>query len=156
MTKIKFGFGTYSVLLVVTALPLVSHAETQLKPGLWEYKMTMEMAGMPNMPGMPGMGGAPMTFTRCLTEEDTKKPGRAFDDAKGQSKCEREEFKNEGNKISFKVRCGGDHPGTGRGEFTLAEDHFEGTMQMTSTGGSMGNMEMTQKMTGKRLGDCKK
>jgi hypothetical protein len=133
-----------------------SHAQPQMKPGLWEYKMTMEMAGMPNMPGMPGMGGAPMTFTRCLTPEDTKTPGKAFEDAKAKSECEREEFKIQGNKVSFKVRCGGDHPGTGSGEFTVAEDHFEGTLKMKMEGGDMGGMEMTQKMSGKRIGECKK
>jgi hypothetical protein len=127
-----------------------------MKPGLWEYKMTMEMAGMPNMPGMPGMGGAPMTFTRCLTPEDTKKPGRAFEEQKQNRNCKQEEFKMDGNRISFTVRCEGEPAGTGRGDFTVAEDHFEGTMAMKMAGGETGGMEMTQKISARRIGDCKK
>lgn len=147
-----------TALLVAGALPVGAHAHalTQLKPGQWEYKMTMEMAGMPNQPGMPGMGGAPMTFTRCLTAEDVKSPGRAFENHKADQRCTQEEFKAEGNKFSFKVRCTGDRAATGSGEFTIAEDHFEGTMKMNMAGKGTGTMDMTQKMSGKRIGDCKK
>lgn len=147
-------FVTVSLFITV-ALPSGAQAETQLKPGLWEYKMTMQMAGMPNIPGMPGLGGAPMSATRCLTAEDVKNPERALEVSNSKQQCVQEDFKSEGNKISFKVRCTGEPAGTGNGEFTVAEDHLEGTMKIRMANSPLGNMEMSQIVSGKRIGDCK-
>lgn len=143
-------------MLVAVALPLSAHAETQLKPGLWEYKMTMQMAGMPSIPGMPGLGGAPMSVRRCLTAEDAENPQRALEVSNSKQQCVQEDFKTEGNKVSFKVRCTGEPAGTGNGEFTIAEDHLEGTMKIRMANSPLGNMEMSQIVSGKRLGDCTK
>ncbi len=151
-----FGVHGFVGIILGATLPFVAQAENQLKPGLWEYQMTMEMAGMPNMPGMPGMGGAPMTFKRCLTPEDARSPERAMQEEKANQNCKREDFKQSGNRYTFTVRCTGPSAGTGSGDFTMAEDHFEGTMMMKMTEGHMDGVEMKQKMSGKRIGDCKK
>lgn len=142
---------TSALLLAGAAWTHAHAAPPQLKPGLWEYKMTMEMAGMPKMP----MVGQPMTFTRCLKPEDIKDPTKAFEDNKSKHQCEHKEHKVEGNKVSFKVVCSGENAGTGSGEFTIDAEKFDGTMKFAGTGGPMGGMEMMQTMSGRRLGDCK-
>lgn len=156
MKKIRHSLFATLCTLPSLALPLTAQAELALKPGLWEYQMTMQMAGMPTIPGIPGMGGAPITISRCLTAEDTKDPGRALQESIAQQQCTQENFKNAGNKVSFNVRCTGEPGGTGRAEFTVAEEHFEGTMTMNMVDKRMGSVAMSQVMSGKRLGDCKK
>ena len=123
-------------------------ADTQLQPGLWEYSISMVMQGS-------SMRSQPMKFTRCLTDEDVKNPGRAFEPSKSKNQCKQEDFKREGNKYSFKVRCTGERQSTGSAEYTVAKDQFKGTMKINTTDRKGGTREMTQTMNGKRLGACK-
>ena len=53
------------------------------------------------------------------------------------------------------MRCEGDSPTTGTGEFVYAGDTYTGTMKMT-TGRGGEPMTMTMKYAGKRLGDSTK
>jgi hypothetical protein len=53
------------------------------------------------------------------------------------------------------MRCEGDNPTTGTGEFVYSGDTYNGTMKMTTGRGGQ-PMTMTMKYSGKRLGDCTK
>jgi hypothetical protein len=57
----------------------------------------------------------------------------------------------KGQTVTWKVACTEPQPMSGSGEMTFKDDTFEGLMKMAHP--QMG--EMTMKMTGKRLGDCK-
>ena len=49
------------------------------------------------------------------------------------------------------MKCEGEQPMTGTGEFVYAGDTYTGTIKMDTGRGAM-----TMKYTGKRLGDCVK
>ena len=101
--------------LSAASLPFAAPAQFEqfkgkLKPGLYEYKMTMEMPNMPNMPNMPkGAPGmrAPMTHQQCVTAEDVEKGGMG-DRNKVPKDCQVKDFKMSGNTATYKTECGGE------------------------------------------------
>ena len=133
-------------LLVVVSLPLI--AQGPRRDGRWEVKMEMDMPGMPS--GMP-----PMTTTQCITPDDAKDPQKAMPQGgrgRGPSgDCKVSDYKVDGNKVSWSMKCEGAQPMTGTGEFVYAADTYTGTIKMEGGRGAM-----TMKYTGKRLGDCTK
>jgi hypothetical protein len=116
-------------------------AAAQGKDDLWDITMKMEMAGMPM--SMPAR-----TQRMCLEKG-------AGDDqfVPRQEDCKAVETKRAGNKLTFKMVCGGKNPMTATGEMTFSEGAYEGRMHM------VGKMEgeqvdMTQTYSGKRIGNC--
>ena len=69
--------------------------------------------------------------------------------------CKSSDYKSEGNKVTWSMRCEGENPMTGTGEFVYSGDTYTGTMKMTSGRGGQ-PMTMTMTYSGKRLGDCTK
>ena len=128
--------------LTIGALP--TFAATPQKPGNWQITMQMEGENLP-------MKMPPMTFTHCVTKEDTENPERAVPKGRENANCKISDFKTDGNKVSWNVKCEGKQPVSGTGEITFSEDSYTGWSKM-----KMGEQEITTKMTGKRLGDCTK
>ena len=77
----------------------------KVKPGLYEYKMDMDMGNMPGMP--PGMGKQSHTFSHCVTEEDISKGrmNRNPRDQAAQNECEFKNVKVSGNTASYTMVC---------------------------------------------------
>ena len=127
--------------VVLLAVPVF--AASPQKPGNWKTTMEMEMPGMPvKMP--------PVTFTHCVTQEDLENPDRAVPKGKQNSNCKVSDYKVDGKKVTWTMKCEGSQPMTGTGEMTFDADSYTGMMKMT-----MGeSQEMTMKYSGKRLGDC--
>jgi Protein of unknown function (DUF3617) len=135
--------------VAVLALALPSWAGLQ-KPGKWEITAQMEMAGMPSK--MP-----PHPMTHCVTKEDADNPesvvpksSRAKD-----SNCKVSDFKIDGNKVTWSMKCEGEHAATSHGELTFSEDSFAGWSKMKMSAEGQEH-EMTVKYTGKWLGPCDK
>jgi hypothetical protein len=100
----------------------------------------------------------PMTLTQCLTPEDAKDPSKlAPQGGRGAapSNCKVTDYKEQGNKITFAMKCEGDNPMSGTGEYVYKGPSYVGTMTMTTQRGGQ-PMTMTMRYTGKRLGDCVK
>jgi hypothetical protein len=112
------------------------------KPGKWQHKIEMEMPGMP-------MKLPPMTFERCVTEEDLKDPQKAIP-SDGKSKCKIGDYKIDGNTVTWTVDCP-EQQTKGSGEITFTEGSYTGWMKMT-----VGEQEMKTKYSGKWLGECTK
>jgi Protein of unknown function (DUF3617) len=127
--------------LTLCALP--TFAASPQKPGSWQITMEMDA---PNMP----MKMPPMTFTHCVTQEDVENPDRAIPKGKQNSNCKVSDFKVDGQKISWSVKCEGKEPVTGNGEITFDNDTYTGWSKM-----HVQDQDMTMKWSGKRLGDCK-
>jgi len=133
-------------------LSIAAFAQNVRRDGQWEIKMEMDMPGMPA--GMP-----PMTTTQCITPEMAADPqkavpqmGRGGRAGRAGGNCSVSDYKVEGNKVTYKMKCeGGAEPMTGTGEFLYAPDSYTGTMAMETARGGM-----KMKYTGKRLGDCTK
>ena len=139
MTLRKLSLAAVAA-LTIAAVP--TFAATPQKPGNWQ--ITMEMEGMP-------VQVPPQTFTHCVTKEDVENPERAVPKGRDNANCKISDFKTEGNKVSWSVKCEGKQPVSGNGEITFSEESYKGWSKM-----KMGEMEITTKMTGKRLGDCTK
>jgi hypothetical protein len=106
----------------------------------------MSMPGVPNMPET--------TFKQCVTPGEANDPSKAMPPqgrGRGPSDCKVSDYKAEGNKVSWSMKCEGAQPMAGTGEFVYAGDTYDGTMKM-----DMGGRSMEMKYRGKRLGDCNK
>jgi len=117
------------------------------RDGRWEVKMEMDMPGMPA--GMP-----PMTSTQCITPDEAKDPQKSIPQGRGRGNqdCKVSDYKQDGDKVTWSMKCEGQQAMTGTGEFVYAGDTYTGTIKME--GGGRG--AMTMKYSGKLLGDCAK
>ncbi len=112
--------------------------------GMWEMTMKTEMPGMRfEIP--------PVKFNQCMTKKN------AVPQRRGENKdCQVKDTRIEGNAVSWHVQCR-TKSGTvdGIGKITYRGDSFEGVMKTVSNSGKAGKMEITQHMSGRRIGDCK-
>ncbi|MGH8531077.1 MAG: DUF3617 domain-containing protein [Nevskiales bacterium] len=130
---------------VALAAGLASHVavaaeESTMKPGQWEYTMTMEMAGMPV--AMP-----PTTYTHCLTQADLDK-GAQYE-AGDQKECEMKNLKHSASGASYDMVC--KNGSAGHYDFTVMDTSMQGKGSMTVQG-----QEMKTNFSAKRTGDCTK
>ena len=124
--------------VAMLALPLFAGPQ---RAGKWQTTMQTEMANVPvKIP--------PYTTEVCVTPEQADKPEppkspRATD-------CKFSDYKIEGNTVTWTMSCEKQKM-TGDGKITYSADSYEGLMHA-----KMGDMEVTTKYTGKRIGDCDK
>ena len=141
LRKMKNTTTALGCLLMILALifPLFAvAAEPDVKFGLWETTIKTEMAGMP-------MQQPALTHTQCITKENM-----VPDNSPPNSECKMVEKKITGNTATWRMECQGDQGTTeAKGQITYVEDAFDGTIEISTQG-----MTITQKLTGKRLGDC--
>ena len=121
----------------------------KMKPGLYDYKMTMEMPGMP-----AGMGGRPFSFQHCVTEKDISEGGAIKGKDPNSKDCEIKDFKMSGNTATYNMECKGAHPMKGDAKITFMDNGFNSDVKMTmNQGGQV--MNVSQKMEGRLVGACK-
>jgi hypothetical protein len=136
---IKKIWGVLVVGFIVLFLNDISIAQN-MKEGLWEITMTMDMPGMP-------MKMPPQTNTQCLTKKDMvpqkAEPGQ-------ECKMVRSEIK--GNTVFWVMECK-TREGTVLfdGKVTYRGETFDGVIKVKQSG-----MDMTQNVAGKRIGNCPK
>lgn len=131
------------LVVVVCALALPSFAESSpVKPGKWQVTVEMEMPGM-------AMKMPPTSFTHCVTKEMVDHPESTVPKAGKDQNCKVSDYKIEGKTVTWTMSCEGKQPMKGDGKIVYDGDAYDGVMHM-----KIGDMEMTQKYSGKRLGDC--
>ncbi len=113
-------------------------AATPMRAGLWE--ITARMPG-----GMP-----PITSRTCISAKDAEAMGRGRAANKGAENCEPVNYRQEGNRATWSLRCNGRTPMTGTGSIEYGNDSFKQTMVLKSGEGTM-----TMESSGRRVGDCK-
>lgn len=136
-------------LLALAALPALA-GENPMKPGMWEITTQMDMPGMPYK--MP-----PMTFKHCVTPEMLAKDhGLGEQKSPPGTHCERTQMKLSGNQAEWGLRCTGKSNMSGHGTMTWdSANSYHGVTHMTmDMNGHTTNM--TQVMSGRRVGDCSK
>lgn len=133
----KLGKCLSAVTLLLISLPLTC-AAVEMREGLWELKTTMDM---------PGMKMPPQTTKHCYTREDVKDQKKMVNNNKD---CTVTELNTIGNKVSWKMKCSGNNPGTSSGETMFSGDSYDSVMRMQSQG-----MVMNMKVKAKRIGVCK-
>jgi len=111
-----------------------------MQPGEWESTMIMDM------PGMPDIAKVPIKVRQCLTDKD-------IIPQKQEKGCNITKQKQDGNTVTWEMKC--DDGTTGDGKVTYAGSKFDGIVNMNINNKGQ-QMKTKMKMSGKRIGDCKK
>jgi len=125
----------------------------KVKPGMYSYKMEMDMGQIPGAP--PGMGKQTMNMQHCLTDKDIAggQVGKGRDE--GPKNCEMKDFRMSGNTATYKMVCKGDFEMVADNTINFVSDGFRMNMKMQMDQGGQ-KMNMTQNMEAKYLGACTK
>jgi len=108
---------------------------------LYEVTIKMEMVGMPMQ--MPAM-----TQRSCV-----KKGASDADAVPHRDNCNVTNARRDGNKVTFSMVCTAREEMTGNGEMTYGGDGYAGTIRLKGKMEGQ-DMEMTQAITGRRVGAC--
>jgi hypothetical protein len=126
---------------------------SKIKPGLYEYKMEMDMGQMPGAP--KGMGKQTMTMQHCLTAKDIEDGQLGRKDPNSKVDCKITDMKVSGNTASYKFVCKGEMSMTADNTVTFVPDGYRMQSKMSmNTGGQ--TMNMVHNSQAKHLGACKK
>ena len=136
---------TVLAVAVMTWWVAIANAAPNMHQGKWEVTTKMEMQGMP-------MEMPPVKATVCLTDNDVV-PQKAEKD----QDCRMISSKVEGNTVTWVMQCRDKRGNTidSKGKITYRGESFEGHAEMDMSGKD-GRHHMSQKMSGKRIGDCTK
>lgn len=128
----------FSAVLLCTFSISFAGSEPNMKDGLWEITTKVEIPGMPmEMPAM--------THTQCITKENA-----VPDSSQPDQECKIIESHVNGDTVTWQMKCETpDGNAEATGEIVYSGDTFKGVIKM-----NMQDMEMLQKLTGKRIGDC--
>jgi hypothetical protein len=140
---IKKFFCTVLIIVLAASLSFAG-SDTTIKEGQWEITMKVEMQGM-------NADVPPMKYTKCLTGKDSLPV-----DQSTASQCTMADVKTVGNTVTWKLKCTEQAGGMeGSGKIVYHGDTFDGTITMSLNDPEEGKINMVQRITGKRLGDCK-
>lgn len=153
------------MLVATLAIPALAMAQGidfkgRMKPGEYEYTVSMEMGKMPGMPeGMQGMKMPGTTFKHCVTQKDIeqgdkKMLGQRGRGDKGAPECEVKDVKQSGNSASFKMSCKGEMQMEMDTTMTFTDNGYTMASKMTGNRGGQ-PMNMNQKIEVRHLGPCK-
>ena len=124
-------------------------AGPDMKPGLWEVTVKMDVPGMPQ-------GMQTQTTQRCVTAKDLGDPRKVGpgSDPRTASQCEVSNHRMQGNTATWEMACKGPEQMKGTGSMTYEGDRYSGVNRMTmNQGGQV--MTMTMNYAGRYLGECK-
>jgi hypothetical protein len=133
--------ATAIALLLVAGLGLPAAAVAQGKDDLWEVTIKTEIPGMP------------MALPPVVTRNCTARNAKDEDYVPSEKNCRMQDRKRSGNRLSYTIVCEGKDAMTIAGEMTFGTNSYEGRMRMSGTANGQ-PMDMTQKFSGKRVGDC--
>ena len=124
---------------------------TGFKPGMYEYKMTMEMSGIP---GVGTMKMPPSSFKKCVTQKDVDEGRQMMGDSQNGFKCTMTSFSGQGGSGQYAQNCEGpDMKMTVVGSFVQKGDTQVHNSKTAMQGKGM-NTNANNVMEIRRLGDC--
>ena len=126
---------------------------SKIKPGLYEYKIEMDMGQMPGAPA--GMGKQTMNMQHCLTDKDIAGGEFGKQRGEGPKNCEMKDFRMSGNTASYKMVCKGEFEMVADNTIAFASDGFRMNMKMQMDRGGQ-KMNMAQNIEARYLGACTK
>jgi len=126
-----------------------SAATPNMKDGLWEITMKMDMPGMP-------AGMKPQVMQQCITKKDLEDPRRTTPgNDPNSNRCQVTDHKVQGNTATWNMACKGEGAMTGSGTVTYSGDSYTGTTKMTMNYGGQAQ-NVTMHYSGRRIGECRK
>lgn len=155
---IQKAVGLLAVVASTVVTAQISNADYQawakatgFKPGMYEYKITMEMTGIP---GMGTMKMLPSSFKRCVTQKDVDEGRQMLGDSQNGFKCTLTSFSGQGGSGQYAQNCEGpDMKMTVVGNFVQKGDTQVHTSKTAMQGKGM-NTNANNSMEIRRLGDC--
>jgi len=125
------------------AAPALAQAP-QVRPGLWEYRMKMDMDGK----AQPMQ----MEHKACLSKEQIAKSEHVVPRQGGdKSDCRMLTQGVAGSTVTFVMECSRPEPMRTEGRTTFKGDSFESDMTFTGRG-----QKFRQQISARRLGECPK
>ena len=124
----------------------------KMKPGLYDYKVEMDMGQVPGMP--PGMGKQSMNMQHCITQEQIEKGGWDNPKERGKTDCEFKNFRMSGNTANYTMECTKPNKMTADQTITFVDNGFKMDMKMKMDHGGQ-PMTMNQKADARYVGPCK-
>jgi hypothetical protein len=138
------NFVSAAVILLTTVACTYAGSTPDMKEGEWEISTMVEMEGMP-------VETEPINDTQCLTKKNFLP--QSTDMGKD---CKTINMKIEGNTVKWTMKCN-EQAGfmENTGIITYKGDKLEGTIKTTIKDPEAGKMTLVQRMSGKRIGECK-
>jgi len=126
---------------------------SKIKPGLYEYKIEMDMGAIPGAP--KGMGKQTMTMQHCLTAQDIEGGQLGRKDPNDKTDCKMSDMKVSGNTANYKFACKGEMQMTSDNTITFVPDGYRMQSKMSMNSGGQ-TMNMVHNSQARYLGACKK
>lgn len=134
-----------AVLAVLFTLVWATGARAEIKEGLWEIMTKAEMKGVPMQ--MPAT-----TVKQCITK-DKAVPKSASEDYE----CKTKSYKVSGDTVTYSVECWGKGGlMITEGKTTYKGNTFDGTSTTKIKTKGQPEMQLSNKISGKYIGPCKK
>ena len=151
-------FGMWAIAVSTVATAQMSNADYQawakatgFKAGMYEYKMTMEMSGIP---GVGTMKMPPTSFKKCVTQKDVDEGRQMMNESQNGFKCTMTRFSAKGDSGQYAQSCEGpDMKMTVIGNFVQKGDTQVHNSKTAMQGKGM-NTNANNVMEIRRLGDC--
>lgn len=129
--------GSASTLLLVVTMSLLAAQPAGETGDLWEVTAKMSMEGM-------SMEMPAQVSQYCSAKVWTQPPPG------GRGECTNSDFRQDGNKVTWKTSCSGPPAMSGVGEITRDGDSaYTGSLRFSSAQGNM-----TIRLNGRRVGGC--
>ena len=134
-----------TVLAVLFTLVWAAGAYAEIREGLWEITTKVEMKGVP-------MQIPATTVKQCITK-DKAVPKSASEDYE----CKTKDYKVSGDTVTYSVECWGKGGlMITEGKTTYKGNTFDGTSTTKIKAKGQPEMQMSNKISGKYIGPCKK
>jgi len=133
------------LLLALLTMPAAALAgqDSNLQPGEYEVQMRLELPHIEDM-------SAQKTAKVCITATGTHGIV-VLSENNPLIRCPASNIKESGGELTFDLICEGHNQAVASAKFELFRERFAGAFDM-KMGGK--NMTMTERQSGKRLGDC--
>lgn len=125
---------------------------SKMKPGLYDYKIEMDMGAVPGMPA--GMGKHTMNVQHCLTAKDIADGQLQRKDPNNKVDCQIQNMKMSGSSASYRMVCKGEMAMTSDVNVSFVPTGYVMNMKMTMNHGGQ-TMTSTHNTEARYLGACK-
>lgn len=150
---------TIAIAACLAAAPSIALAESamkaftsKLKPGLYDYKIEMDMGAVPGMP--KGMGKHSMSMQHCLTAKDIADGQLGRKDPNSKVDCQIRDMRVSGSSASYKMVCKGNMEMSTDVNVNFVPTGYLMNMKMTMNHGGT-TMTSTHNTEARYLGACK-
>jgi Protein of unknown function (DUF3617) len=132
-----------------------------MQPGEWETKISFSEVEGKSLPPqaakvMKEQMAKGVTTKSCMTKEQSEKPGSDFFGAPPEANCTFDELDRSGADLKVSMTCKPSPAMTIKSKMdgSFGKTSYTMNIEQSTEGPPMGEVKMTGKIEGKRLGDC--